>query len=83
MIGLHEGGTLHRFADGEAVMAHFSLTHLDAETLSGIEAASDAGFPLHAAVDPYYEEIRGIRVLLLDNDQASLRAEYRMRQQDI
>lgn len=83
MIRIHDRDGLHAFADRAALVAHFSLTHLDAATLAGIEAAADAGHPLHAAVDPCHEEISGIRILLLDNDAASLRREYAERLQDI
>jgi hypothetical protein len=85
MIKLHDNGDLRTFPDAQAIIAHFGLTiAIDHhETIAGIKAASDAGFPLHACVDPCRDEIRGQRVLMLDNDATALRAEYRLRCQDI
>jgi DNA repair photolyase len=83
MIRLHHNGELLEFADGDAIIAHFSLTTLHADTLAGIRAASDAGFPLHACVDPFIAEIRDRNVLMLDNDADDLRAAYRERREDI
>lgn len=83
MIRLHDKGELLEFADGDAIIAHFSLTTLHADTLAGIKAASDAGFPLHACVDPFTAEIRDRRVLMFDNDADALAAAYRERRDDI
>lgn len=83
MIRLHDRGALVEFADADALIAHFSLTWLPADDLAGIRAAGDAGFPLHAAIDPCVEEIRGMRVLMLETDARTLAREYRQRRQDI
>lgn len=83
MIKIHDHGTLREFADRDAVIAHFGLTHLDDQTFGGLKAASDANWPLHATIDPCVLELRGNRVLLVDNTAKGLKSEYRMRCQDI
>lgn len=83
MIKLHEKGELLEFADRDAIVAHFSLDALDADTLSCVTASSDAGWPLHAAIDPCVLELREKRVLLVEASACELRAEYRMRCGDI
>lgn len=83
MIRLHDKDKLIEFADGDAIIDHFSLTSLDADTLAGIRAASDAGFPLHACISPFMEEIYDRRVLMTDNDAESLRIAYVESQADI
>lgn len=82
-IKLHDRGELREFADGDAIVDHFELTDLHPETLLGIRAASDAGWPLHAAIDPFAAEMRDQRVLLLDNGAEDLRTAYRERCRDI
>ena len=85
MIKLHDKGELRTFPDARAIIAHFDLTVTTnhGHTMDGIKAASDAGFPLHACIDPCRDEIHGQRVLLLDNDDAGLQAQYRQRCRDI
>lgn len=83
MIRLHDKGALVEFADRAGLIAHFSLTCLPDADLAGIRAAGDAGFPLHAAIDPCIEEIRDMRVLLLETDARTLAREVRQRIQDI
>lgn len=76
-------GTRHEFADANAIVSHFGIDLLTPSDLAGIRAASNAGFPLHAGVDPYAEEIRDMRVLLLEPTAAELDAECRQRRADI
>jgi len=84
MITLYDrDGARHGFADREAIVSHFALDALPADDLAGIRAASDAGFPLHAAIDPCTAEIRDMRVLLLETTARELRAEIAIRQRDI
>lgn len=84
MIRLYDMDKLLEFADADAIVAHFSLSRTPAAAdLAGMKAASDAGFPLHAAIDPCCEDIRGVRVLMLETDAATLRREYRQRVEDI
>lgn len=84
MITLYDrDGTRHEFADGDAIVSHFSLDVLSADDLAGIRAASTASYPLHAAIDPYTLEMRDMRVLILEPTARELRAEIRIRQQDV
>jgi len=83
MIKLHVDDDLLEFADRAAIVAHFGLTYLLPDTMAGIKAASDAGFPLHACIDPYVLEMRDETVLLLDNCAADLRTAYSERREDI
>lgn len=84
MITLYDqDGARHEFADGDAIVSHFSLDILPGGDLAGIRAASSAGFPLHAAVDPCTAELRSMRVLLLEPTARELRAEIAVRRGDI
>lgn len=83
MIKLHDKGVLHEFADADAIIAHFTLDALTPCDLRGITAASDANWPLHAAIDPCIEELREKRVLLLEVSANELRAMIKIRQEDI
>ncbi len=83
MVRLHDSGTLRDFANPDAIVAHFDLSSLTADDYAGIKAASDAGFPLHAAIDPFHAEIHYTRVLLLETSDEDLREEVRQRQMDI
>lgn len=83
MIKLHHEGVLREFADAPAIVAHFDLTAITKDDLAGMKAASDAGFPLHAEIDPLPAELRGVRVLLLEVTSRELKAEVRQRYRDI
>ncbi len=83
MIRLHDQGGLQEFADADAVVSHFSLTDLSPATAAGLKAASDAGWPLHCAIDPCAAEIHGRRMLLAETSATELRAEIRQRMRDI
>lgn len=85
MIKLYDNGNLRTFPDVAAIIGYFGLTvgFNHHETMAGLRAASDAGFPLHACIDPCTAEIQGRNVLMLDNDARSLRAEYAQRKRDI
>ncbi|MFZ3481953.1 hypothetical protein [Sphingomonas sp. 3-13AW] len=83
MVKLFDFGELREFPDADAIVAHFSLQPLSPADFSGIKAASDAGFPLHAAIDPYTEELQDLRVLLLEPSAAELDEELATRRWDI
>jgi len=83
MIRLHVDGEIVEFADRDAIVAHFGLSFLLPDTFAGIRAASDAGYPLHACIDPYVYEMRDSVVLMLDNDADDLRRECIQRRQDV
>lgn len=83
MIKLHEKRELVEFADGDAIISHFELSMLPENVLARIVAASDAGAPLHACIDPYGEEINSCTVLMLDETDDGLREACRERWADI
>jgi hypothetical protein len=83
MITLHDFGVRRDFRDADEIVSYFELDVLPPSDLAGIKAASDAGFPLHAAIDPCTAEIRDMRVLLLEPTARELRSEIAIRQRDI